>query len=201
MEMAANLIGGMFILMAIGILIAFVLGVYWIWMLVDCIKNQKIQGTEKAVWVLIVLGFNWLGGLVYYFTVRKGETTGFLNFIGLGFAVLTLVFLVVGFMYSTKIMVKGDKEINNTKSRQESAIMQTKQIRKTNLPVGINKKTRAKSDDQPQQSNYLLLNKSDENRGAARTPHEIANINTSKYSEKLNSWIDGDGKVHFSNSN
>jgi hypothetical protein len=44
-----------------------------------------------------------------------------------------------------------------------------------------------------------VLNKSDENRNPAKTPKEIANINTAKYSEPLKSWIDREGKVHFSN--
>lgn len=127
METAANLVGGMFVLMGIGISVAVVLGVYWLWMLVDCMKNPKITGTEKAVWVLIVLCFNWIGGLVYYFTVRKGESTGFFNFIGLGFALLMLVVLVIGLVHSLMTTPNTRKETTITGSIQANTISPNKQ--------------------------------------------------------------------------
>jgi uncharacterized membrane protein YczE len=57
------------ILMVIGLLFAF-----WLWMLVDCLKNQALQGTEKIVWVLVIIFLHALGALVYFFVGRSKRT-------------------------------------------------------------------------------------------------------------------------------
>jgi hypothetical protein len=44
--------------------------VFWIWMLVDCLKNPRLQGTEKLIWVLVIIFLHWIGALVYYFVGR-----------------------------------------------------------------------------------------------------------------------------------
>jgi uncharacterized membrane protein YczE len=54
------------ILLVIGLLFAF-----WLWMLVDCLKNQALQGTEKIVWVLVIVFLHTLGALVYFFVGRS----------------------------------------------------------------------------------------------------------------------------------
>jgi len=41
--------------------------VFWIWMLVDCLQNPRLQGTDKLVWVLVVLFLHVLGAALYYF--------------------------------------------------------------------------------------------------------------------------------------
>jgi Phospholipase_D-nuclease N-terminal len=56
------------ILLAFGL--AVFLFVFWIWMLIDCIKNENIGGTEKVVWVLLMIFFHFLGSLIYFFTAR-----------------------------------------------------------------------------------------------------------------------------------
>jgi hypothetical protein len=40
--------------------------VFWIWMLVDCIKNDRLSDTEKVVWVLVIVFLHFLGGLIYF---------------------------------------------------------------------------------------------------------------------------------------
>lgn len=56
-------------------LIFFVIGLglfaFWIWMIVDVIKNQNIQGTEKIVWALVVILLHCLGALIYFLAGRK----------------------------------------------------------------------------------------------------------------------------------
>jgi hypothetical protein len=52
-------------------LVVVVLFAFWIWMLVDCLTNQRLQGTEKIVWVLVIIFLNWIGALVYYFVGRS----------------------------------------------------------------------------------------------------------------------------------
>jgi preprotein translocase subunit Sss1 len=44
--------------------------VFWIWVLVDCIKNEPSQGNDKLVWVLVILLLGWVGALVYFFARR-----------------------------------------------------------------------------------------------------------------------------------
>jgi hypothetical protein len=43
---------------------------FWIWMLVDVLKNERLQGNDKVVWVLVVVLLNWLGAAIYYFVER-----------------------------------------------------------------------------------------------------------------------------------
>jgi hypothetical protein len=45
--------------------------VFWLWMLIDCLKNPRIQGTEKLVWVLVILFVHVLGPLLYFFIAKE----------------------------------------------------------------------------------------------------------------------------------
>ena len=55
---------------AVGLL----LFVFWIWMLVDCLQNERLQGNDKLVWVLVVVLLHFLGALIYFFVERpKGR--------------------------------------------------------------------------------------------------------------------------------
>jgi hypothetical protein len=54
--------------------IAFLLAsVFWIWMLVDCVRNPALQDVQKILWFLIILCLHLLGALVYFFCAR-GKT-------------------------------------------------------------------------------------------------------------------------------
>ena len=43
----------------------------WIWALIDLARNQKIDTTNKALWVLIILLLPFLGSLVYLIAGRN----------------------------------------------------------------------------------------------------------------------------------
>lgn len=43
---------------------------FWVWMLVDCALNEPSQGSDKIVWVLVVLFANFIGALIYFFVRR-----------------------------------------------------------------------------------------------------------------------------------
>lgn len=45
--------------------------VFWIWMLIDAIKNPGLSDTEKIVWVLVIVFLHFLGALVYFFAGRS----------------------------------------------------------------------------------------------------------------------------------
>jgi NADH:ubiquinone oxidoreductase subunit 6 (subunit J) len=61
-------------------IIAFVLAIattiIWIWALVDCLQNPRIQGTEKLVWVLVILFLHILGALIYFLVGRQQRMLG-----------------------------------------------------------------------------------------------------------------------------
>ena len=42
----------------------------WIWMLVDCLTNPRLKGTDQVVWVLVIIFLNWLGALIYLLVER-----------------------------------------------------------------------------------------------------------------------------------
>ena len=45
--------------------------VFWIWMLIDAIKNPGLSGTERIVWVLVIIFLHFLGALIYFFAGRS----------------------------------------------------------------------------------------------------------------------------------
>jgi hypothetical protein len=53
----------MILLLAPLILAAFV---FWIWMLVSAIQNKGLNGTEKVVWVLVIIFLHFLGAFLYF---------------------------------------------------------------------------------------------------------------------------------------
>ncbi len=62
----------------IGIFIGFVVLVltiaafaFWIWALIDCIKNTRLSDTEKVVWVLVIIFLHFLGALIYLLAGRN----------------------------------------------------------------------------------------------------------------------------------
>ena len=44
--------------------------VFWIWMLIDCAKNEPREGNDRIVWVLIIAITHVLGAAIYYFARR-----------------------------------------------------------------------------------------------------------------------------------
>lgn len=51
-----------------GGLLALALGVFWLWMLVDCLAEQS---EDKLVWFLVIFFLNLLGAFLYYLLARK----------------------------------------------------------------------------------------------------------------------------------
>jgi len=38
----------------------------WVWMIVDCATKEE-EGTDKIVWILVVVLAHWIGALIYLF--------------------------------------------------------------------------------------------------------------------------------------
>ncbi len=56
----------------IGFLLSILCFVFWIWMLIDCLKYEPSTGNDKIVWALVIFLLNGIGALIYYF-VRRPE--------------------------------------------------------------------------------------------------------------------------------
>jgi len=52
-----------------------ILFAFWIWMIIDCAKNEP-PGSDKIVWIIIVVVLNWVGAIVYFFARRKNRAKG-----------------------------------------------------------------------------------------------------------------------------
>ena len=44
--------------------------VFWIWMLIDAIKNECLNEGEKVAWVLVIALTHALGAIIYFFAGR-----------------------------------------------------------------------------------------------------------------------------------
>ena len=51
-------------------LLTFLFSIFWIWMLVDCLINQRLKGGAKAGWFLLIFFLHWFGALIYFFVGR-----------------------------------------------------------------------------------------------------------------------------------
>ncbi|MBU2640174.1 MAG: PLD nuclease N-terminal domain-containing protein [Nanoarchaeota archaeon] len=52
------------------LVVVVVLGVFWLWMLVDCLKRNFKKDNEKLVWVIVLLFAHLIGAFLYYFIVK-----------------------------------------------------------------------------------------------------------------------------------
>lgn len=57
----------------IAIAIGVLLFLFWLWMLVDCLKRDFKKDYEKIVWVLVMIFLHILGAVIYYFVVKTGD--------------------------------------------------------------------------------------------------------------------------------
>lgn len=46
--------------------------IFWIWMIIDCAKNEPSEGNDKVIWILVVVLAGVVGAAIYYF-VRRPE--------------------------------------------------------------------------------------------------------------------------------
>lgn len=60
-----------FSLLMLGFVLFFVLQlVMWVWMLVDCLKNESSEGNDKVIWILLMVFLGIIGSVLYYFIRR-----------------------------------------------------------------------------------------------------------------------------------
>ena len=68
-----NAAGFFFGLGAFGLIIALLLGLFWLWMLIDALTNASLEPPMKIVWALLIFFLPFLGALAYFFMGRKGK--------------------------------------------------------------------------------------------------------------------------------
>jgi hypothetical protein len=65
-------LGFLFIGGALGGLGGLLVTIFWVWMLIDAIKNPRLQGNQRLIWVLVIILVPCLGSLIYFFAGRSG---------------------------------------------------------------------------------------------------------------------------------
>lgn len=45
--------------------------IFQIWMLIDAIQNPRLQGSQRVVWVLVIIFLPCLGPLIYFIVGRS----------------------------------------------------------------------------------------------------------------------------------
>jgi len=51
---------------------AIVASVFWLWMLIDALVNER-KTEEKLLWFLVIFLLHFVGALIYYFVRRSGR--------------------------------------------------------------------------------------------------------------------------------
>lgn len=54
------------------ILILILGGVFWLWMLIDCIDKKFKNQDDKTLWIILLVIFNLPAAIIYFF-IRKGK--------------------------------------------------------------------------------------------------------------------------------
>jgi hypothetical protein len=72
MMLAAFLGGGeVLLLLGLGGVISLLLLVFWIWMLIDCVRNQRLSDNERVVWTIVIALTHALGAFIYLLAGRN----------------------------------------------------------------------------------------------------------------------------------
>lgn len=50
--------------------------VFWILMIVDCVKRKFKEDSEKIIWILVIVFAGIVGALIYYFIVKRKDKKG-----------------------------------------------------------------------------------------------------------------------------
>lgn len=63
-----GIFGSIFIVLFI---IALLATIFWIYMLVDCLKRKFKNDTDKVLWAVVIFFLHFVGAVVYYFAVKR----------------------------------------------------------------------------------------------------------------------------------
>ncbi len=44
---------------------------FWVWMLLDCVRNPRLTDTERLIWAIVICLAHLLGAVIYFFAGRR----------------------------------------------------------------------------------------------------------------------------------
>lgn len=60
------------IVLSLGMMLVGAAGlVFWIWTIIDCLTNKRLNDTQKVVWALVIFFLGFIGSLIYFFAGRS----------------------------------------------------------------------------------------------------------------------------------
>jgi Phospholipase_D-nuclease N-terminal len=59
----------------VGLILALVTSLFWLWMLIDCATNTRLESAPKIIWLLVIFFFHFIGAVIYFFAGRGGTRT------------------------------------------------------------------------------------------------------------------------------
>ncbi len=65
--------GFTWVLISLIILVILSLWVFWIWMIVDCVKRNFKNDNDKVVWILVLVFLGILGAIIYFFVIKNKQ--------------------------------------------------------------------------------------------------------------------------------
>jgi hypothetical protein len=70
------MIFGLFHFGGLGGVLAILYFIFWLWMLICCLKNKNLDGTERLLWMLVIILAQVIGPLLYLILIKgKSEVT------------------------------------------------------------------------------------------------------------------------------
>jgi hypothetical protein len=64
-ELFGNLFGGVLPILIFGVLL-----IFWLDMIAECVARESKRDNDRVVWLIIIIWFNVVGALIYYFVRR-----------------------------------------------------------------------------------------------------------------------------------
>lgn len=55
----------------VGVALVVLAFAFWIWMIVDCASNPMLAGSDKIVWLLVIIFLHFVGALIYYLVGKR----------------------------------------------------------------------------------------------------------------------------------
>ena len=53
--------------------VAFAITAFWIWMLIDAIRNDRIGGWHRVLWTILIWFTHIIGAAIYFFLGRRAS--------------------------------------------------------------------------------------------------------------------------------
>jgi len=69
----SSFIAGMMLLLLVILAIIIFLFIFWILMIIDCVKRDFKKENEKIIWVLVIVLLGFVGATIYYFVVKIND--------------------------------------------------------------------------------------------------------------------------------